>query len=828
MKKLNLDFKKDILPHIIAILIFLAVTILFFSPVFFDNQSLYQHDILQWEGGAKELIDYRNKTGEEGLWAGSMFSGMPGYLVNTKFSGDLLLHIQSVYTLFLPHPTSILFSALLSFYLLLLVFGVRPSLAMAGAILYGLASNNLIGFDAGHNARIAAMAYAPLVLGGVHLVFRKKYLWGFIMTAFGMGLHLRVNHLQITYYLLLIVAFYGLSQLVMAIKTKELPGFSKNLGILIAAVVLALACNLGKLWTVMEYSPHTTRGKSELNGQGTSKAPSSGLDKEYAFRYSNGIIEPFTLFVPNILGGSLSEKLDADSNIGKALKSRGANSAQIAQQVQALPTYWGKQPGTKPYYAGAILLFLFVLGLFILEPKDKYWLMASIFFGIILTWGHNLSSVNYFLFDYLPGYNKFRSVTFAIFMPTLGLGLFGFLSLEKLLKTTFNKDVLKKFALSLIISLGILILLIIYSWMADFDGKYDANYFGANVPDWLINALKADRAAMLRSDVVRAMFFTVAGAALFYFYLKEKLSSIVAFGLFALLTLIDIGLIGNRYLTKANFRRSPQRAFFAMNEADKFILKDKSPGYRVYNLQNAFSDARTSYHHHSIGGYHGAKMKRYQNLIERPISEETAALYQSIQEQGGAEMEKFGVLNMLNTKYIIGGTEARAVITNPDANGAAWIVKNVIQVNSPDEEIATLNGLDTKSTAVVDVSKFNLTNNEFNASGIVNLIDYSPKSLTYEAEVNGDALAVFSEIYYPKGWKATIDGQKADILRTNYVLRALEIPSGKHTIKFEFAPMSYHVGNTVSWIANLILIGLFFTGLYFHFVAPKNQADPAN
>ncbi len=821
MKNLTFDFKKDILPHIIAIVIFLAITILFFRPVFFDNQSLYQHDILQWEGGAKELIDYRKKTGEEGLWAGSMFSGMPGYLVNTKFSGDLLLHIQSVYTLFLPHPSSILFSAFVSFYLLLLVFGVRPQLAIAGAILYGLCSNNLIGFDAGHNARIAAMAYAPLVLGGIHLVFRKQFLWGFIMTALGMGLHLRVNHLQITYYLMLIVIFYGISQLIFAIKSKEIPEFGKKIGLLAAAVVLSIACNLGKMWTVLEYSPYTTRGKTELKSQGDEKASDSGLDKEYAFRHSNGIIEPMTLFVPNILGGSLNEKLAVDSNVGLALKARGATSAQISQQVRAMPTYWGQQPGTKPYYAGAILLFLFVLSLFVLESKEKYWLVAAIIFGIILTWGHNLASVNYFLFDYLPGYNKFRSVTFAIFMPTLALGLISFLGLERLLSTPFNKDMFKKFGISFIIALGVLILLILYSWMTKFDGKYDANYFGANAPDWLISALKADRAAMLRSDSLRAMFFISSGAALIYFYLKNKLTAAVAFGLFALLILIDIGLIGNRYLNKANFRRSPQREFFAKNEADKLILSDKSLGYRVYNLQNAFSDARTSYYHQSIGGYHGAKLKRYNDLIERPISNETAALYQSIQQQGGVDMEKFGVLNMLNTKYLVGGAEAGAVIKNPDANGAAWLVSDLIKVNNPDEEIASLDGLDTKSKAVIDVSKFTLKNESLNSNGSIQLVSKNPKSLAYDVEIDGDGMAVFSEIYYPKGWKATIDGKEASILRVNYVLRALEIPAGKHSVKFDFAPTSYHVGNTISWIANLILIGLFLAGIFFYY---KNQS----
>ena len=811
MKKINVDFKSDVLPHLIAVVLFLIITLIFFSPVFFEGKALSQGDILQWEGGAKELLDYREKTGEEGLWTNSMFGGMPGYLVNTKFSGNLLIHIEKVFTVFLPHPVRIMFAAFLSFYIMLLAFGVRPYLAIAGALIFGLTSYSTIGFTAGHNARVAAVAYMPLLMAGVHLAFRKKHLWGFILTALGLGLHLRVNHYQITYYLLLIVVIYGLINLIFAIKEKEFNAFAKNIGLLSMAAVIAIGCNLGRMWTVAEYSKYTIRGKSELAQSENKDQNQGGLDKDYAFYHSNGIMEPLVMFVPNFMGGASQQALEKDSNLGRALKANGAQPAQISQQLRAVPTYWGDQPSTAPYYVGAIAFLLFVLGIFLVDKPLKIWLVACTALGIILSWGDNFAALNYFIFDYLPGYNKFRSVTFTIIIAIFSLTLLGFLGLEKLLKVGLNKQTQRYLLLSVAITGGVSLLMVFYSWIGSFRGAIDERL--ADYPMWFIDALRQDRASLMRNDALRSLFFIVGGTSLIYFYFKNKLSEIFFATLFVLLTALDSGLVSSRFLNEDNFIKSPARTFFQETDADKLINKDTTPGYRVLELANPFNNARTSYFHQSLGGYHGAKMRRYQDLIEKGITPELNTWIGDLQKGGGTDMEKYGVLNMLNTKYILAGPAENAVIQNPDNNGSAWLVSKVVKVNNPDEEIEKLLLLDTKNQAVIDVDKFPVEADNFNGQGTVLLTEYKPNALTYEAKLDGDGLVVFSEIYYPKGWKATIDGEDAEILRANYVLRALPVPKGDHVIKFSFEPKSYYLGNTISLIFSILLLISIIAGI---------------
>lgn len=791
---------------------FLIVTVVFYAPVFFDNKELPQHDITQWEGSAQELTSFRDQTGEEGLWTNSMFGGMPGYLINVEFSGELTKDIHQVLSLFLPHPTGIILIAFLSCYIMLLVFGVRPWIAIAGALAFGLTSFNIISIGAGHNSKVSAVAYMPLVIAGVYAAFHQKRLMGFVLTALGLALQLRVNHLQITYYLMLMVLIFGLFQLIQSVKEKTLPEFAKTVGLLLVAVLMAVGANFGRLWTIMEYSPYSMRGKSELTVDGVNEK--SGLEKDYAFQYSNGIMEPLVLFIPNFFGGTAQEDLGKNSNLEQALKKQGASRQQIQQSVQAAPAYWGEQPLTAPYYAGAIVVLLFVLSLLVLDRKYTRWVAVLVILSIVLSWGDNFETFNYLIFDYLPGYNKFRSVTFVIIIAILTMVLSGFMGLEKVLSEEWDQAMQKKFILSVAIVGGFALLAALLAGMGSYRGAIDERL--ASYPAWYLEALRADRASLLRVDAFRTLFFVIAAAAVIWLSQKQKLSKGLAYGLIITLVLIDMFGVAKRYLNGDSFARKAGKGEWAMSEADKRILQDSDPDYRVLNLMNPFNDAKTSYYHKSIGGYHGAKMRRYQDLVETSLSPELSQVIQDLQA-GKFNFEQAQVLNMLNTKYFKAGEEARAVIPNPAANGNAWFVKVVVEVNNADDELMTMMSLDTKTEAVVDMAKFELGTIAYDSAAQVTLTAYAPNRLVYQSSSRADGLAVFSEIYYPVGWSATIDGEEVSILRANYVLRTLEVPAGTHEIIFEFKPESYYTGNTITWIFNVLLVlgCLAFVGVSF-------------
>ncbi|MDN5203255.1 YfhO family protein [Fulvivirgaceae bacterium BMA10] len=816
---MKIDFKNQVLPHIVAILVFLVIVIIFFNPTLFGNKELSQHDVWQGRAGAKELRDYRASSGEEGLWTNSMFGGMPAYLITVVYNGDLLTHIQNAYSLFMKSPASIIFMALLSFYILLLAFGVRPYLAIAGAVIFGLSSHHLIGLGAGHNSRITAIAFMPLVLAGIQLAFSRKLIWGFVLTALGLALEIKANHLQITYYLLLIVLIYGAVQLYDASKKKTLAEFSKTIGLLVVAVIVAVGCNFGKLWTTYEYGKYSNRGKSEL--QAESADGQTGLERDYAFYYSNGITEPITLFVPNFMGGGMQEELSKSSHLAEALRKNGIPPAQVSQQIKAVPTYWGDQPNTAPYYAGAITLFLLILGIFFAEGKYKVWIIISSLLGIALSWGSSFETFNYLMFDYLPGYNKFRSVTFAIIMPILCMPILGFMGLEKFLSDNKTSQHQKKFFLTIGITAGFLLLLVLYSFGGGFRGAVDERL--GNIPQWFLDAIRKDRASMLRSDAFRTLFLAGAFFAVLYLYIKEKVSSIVVFSSLIFLTALDMTLISKRYFNDDNFSRNGQRTFFTANEADQEIKKDQDISYRVFNLIDPFNDAKTSYHHKSVGGYHGAKIRRYQDVIEHCLQEERSGFIQSIQ-QNQPSTAGMSVTNMLNTKYFIFGESKDAIWRNTDANGNAWSVSSVKLVNSPDEELDALCSLDTKNTAVIDQNKFPLAQSDF-GNGNIQLVEYKPNYLKYNASFDSDGLGVFSEIYYPKGWKAKLDGKEVDILRANYILRAILIPQGEHTIEFSFEPNAYYIGNTIMMIFNIILILMFLGAIVMSLKNNKPEAS---
>ncbi len=802
MRKIN--FKEQVLPHIIAVLVFLLVTIIYFKPVFFEHKSLSQHDIQQWEGGAKELIDFRETTGEEALWTNSMFSGMPGYLITVKWGNGILGKLQIAVSFGLPHPVRIVYLSFLCFYILLISFGVRPYLAIAGALAFGLSSYNIIGIAAGHNSRIAAVAFMPLVLAGIRTVFKGKHLLGFTLTALAVALELRAGHLQITYYLFLMIGAYGISELTVAIKNQTLAPFLKQSGILVAAGLLGLATFIGSLLSTMEYSKYSIRGKSELSQVATGENK-DGLTKDYAFEYSQRIFEPMTLFFENFMGGSSRQKLALDSETGKFMLKQGASKAQVEQQLQAMPAYWGQQSYSAPYYMGAIILFLVVLAIITLPKQYTIWMMIVTTLGIMLIWGSSFSSFNYFMFDYFPGYNKFRSVTFAIIIPILAMNLLSFIGLEKFLQLEWNNKTKKQLGIAVGSTAGFAILLWLFAGLINYSGAVDAQ-----LPEWLVAPLKADRQSLLKGSAL-ATFFMIAifGVAIFATFTKKIKPSVLYLTL-SFLMLIDLWSTDKKLLNDSNFKRSPARTFFQKTDADKLILSDKALDFRVFNLQNPWNEARTSYYHKSIGGYHGAKIRRYQDLISSGLTTEHQEIITNLRA-GSTDFSNQGVLNMLNTRYFVAGPGKDAVIYNEHANGNAWFVQSIEQVETPDEELAKTLEIDTKTTAVIDQSKFNLNNIALGYNGTITLTDYKPNHLIYTSSNEADGLAVFSEIYYKDGWKATIDGKEVPILRANYVLRALEIPAGKHTIEFEFKPSIYGWANPVmmagSWIIILLIIG---------------------
>lgn len=800
MRKIN--FIEHLLPHLAAVIIFLIVTIFFFNPVFFDNKSISQHDIQQWEASSKSLRDYREATGEEGLWATSIFSGMPAYLVNLEWSNGVIVGIKKIFSVGLPHPVVNIYWAFLSYYILLLAFRVRPMLAIAGALAFGLSSFMIIGLAAGHNARVGSIAFMPLVMAGIHLAFRNKRLLGFAVTALGLSMHLRENHLQMTYYLLLIVLVYGFIHLILAVREKSILPFFKNLGVLIPAALLAVGTFIGPLWAIGEYSEYSIRGKSELPSQ---EQPASGLSRDYAFAYSSGVLESITVMIPNFYGGSSSSFLvqDEESATYKALMQSGDGETanQLARYTSA---YWGPQSLTAPYYGGAIMCFLFVVGIVFADKKYVWWLVSVSVLGMMFSWGSNFEGFNYFVFDYLPGYNKFRSVTFAIVILLFSLPLLGMLGLEKFFEEGLNKESKKKLIIAFAFTGGICFLIWLLAGMASFMREGESQ-----LPAWFLNALIEDRKGLLRADAFRSFTFILIVFALLFFDARKKISEIGFYAFLIFMVAMDMSLVDRRYFSIDNYQRK-RTANFVATAADQEVMKDKSV-FRVYNLQEPFSqEGSASYFHNSLGGYHGAKLRRYQDLYENCLGGETNEFITDAQA-GNLQFANYGVLNMLNTKYIMFGPDKGNIIPNPEANGNAWFVSEVVNVNSPSEELANVCEVNTRTTAVIDNSEFKIQSLAVDSLASIELVEMTPPYLKYQSSSSTGGLVVFSEIYYPKGWVATIDGEEVPILRANYVLRALEVPAGNHQIEFKFEPKPYMIGDKItmasSWVLLLVVLG---------------------
>ncbi len=793
-------------PHLLAIAVFLVVTVLFFNPIFFDNKVLDQHDIQQFRGSYQSILNYRVASGNEALWAPSMFSGMPAYLVSMHWGDSPMLWAKNILSVFLPHPISNIFLAFLCYYILLLSFGVRPYLAIAGGLAFGLSSYVIIGLGAGHNARIGAIAFMPLVMAGIHLAFSKKRLIGFAVTMLGLALHLRENHLQITYYLMLIVLAYGLVQLIYAYREKQVKDFFTTVIILVPAVAVAAGTFFGQFWAITEYTHYSIRGPSELIKKNVVNNNPDGMSKSHAFEYSDGILEPMTLLIPNFYGGTSSNYFvqDQNSNSYKALAN--SNDNQLANQLAGYTSaYWGAQSNTAPYYAGSIIVFLFVVGVLLAEKKWCWWLLPLSVLSILLCWGDSFASFNYFMFDYFPGYSKFRSVTFALIIILFAMPLLGMLAVEKLMKEGLSKESKKKLLVAFAVVGGACLLLWLFAGTITFLRAGESQ-----LPVWFLNALQADRRGMLSDDAFRSLAFITSIFIMLYFNVAKKFSGLAFYTFLIFMVAMDLSIVDKRYFSKDKFQRKHQNASLASTPADEVIAKDKG-NYRVYNLQNPMAEARTSYYHYSLGGYHGAKLRRYQDLFDSCILRETLRLVSDVQKSK-TNFETYGVLNMLNTKYIMYGPDAGNVIANPAANGNAWFVKEVLRVSSPTEELKKIREVNTKEIAVMN-SQSTVDSRPWtvDSTASIALTEFTPPYLKYESQSSTDGVAVFSEIYYPKGWHAFIDGKETELLRADYVLRALAIPSGKHTIEFKFEPKPYVIGNKVTlasnWAVLLIVLG---------------------
>ncbi len=802
MKKI--DFPKHIAPHLVALLVFLVITILFFNPIFFDHKTLDQFDIQQFRGSSKSIVDYREATGEEALWAPSMFSGMPAYLVSLKWSDGPVIWVKKIMSLFLPHPINNIFLAFLCYYILLLSFGVRPYLAIAGGLAFGLSSYVIIGLGAGHNARIGAIAFMPLVMAGIHLAFSRKWLIGFAVTSLGLALHLRENHLQITYYLMLMVLVYGMVQLIYAYREKRLKDFLTTIVILVPAVVIAVGTFFGQFWAITEYTHYSIRGPSELVKPNATETV-DGLSKSYAFAYKYGIWEPASLLIPDFYGGSGESAFvnNQKSETYKALVNSGDN--QLANQLaNYTATYWGPGSGGA-YYAGSIIIFLFVLGILLVEKKYVWWLVPLSALSLMLSWGDSFSTFNYFMFDYFPGYNKFRSFSFGLIIIIFAMPLLGMIGLEKLFVEGVNKETKKKLLIAFGATGGLCLLILLFAGMGSFarDGE-------GQLPAWFLKALHADRRNLMRDDAFRSLAFIFSIFILLYFNAAKKISELGFYAFLIFMVAMDLSMVDKRYFSKDKFKRKNENAFVTANAADEAILKDKSY-YRVYNLQGAWTEARTSYFHHSLGGYHGAKLRRYQDLYDSCISRETQEMVTDFQKSK-VDFENYGALNMLNTKYFVYGPDAANIIQNPAANGNAWFVKEIRRVNSPTEELKETGKVNTKEVAIF--SSQSVADSQplaVDSAAVIKLKEFKPPYIKYESQSSVNGLSVFSEIYYPKGWHAFIDGKETEILRADYVLRALQIPAGKHEIEFKFQPRPYMIGNKITlasnWTVLLIALG---------------------
>lgn len=812
---------KELRKHLLALGLFLLLSVVYFAPMVFDGKVLRQSDLASVKGMTNEIDRYYGDGQDTGegvaAWTGSMFSGMPTYNIKMYGApGNYLRYAEFPIKKVGYLGPAILLAAMGSFYLLLSVLGVNFWLAIAGAIAYAFATYNIIIIDVGHITKAYAIAYMPLTIAGMCLLFRQKLLSGGVLFTLGVAFSLGNNHIQITYYLALFCLILYIGYLYQEVAEKKYKELLRVTGILAVGVILAVIPMLGNLYLNLEMGRESLRGKTELTQETTGETGkiSSGLDIDYAFRWSYGRGETFTVLIPDFYGGGSVGNLGPDSHLYSELQARGA---QLGKEVQSY-TYWGDQPFTAgPVYFGALVCFLFVLGLFVIKQPLKWWLLGATVFFLILSWGRNLSFINDFLFHYLPLYNKFRVPSMSLVIPGLIFPWVGIWGVQQIFAGRVARERLKK---DLYYAFGItgglcLLFALIPGLAGSFVSPMDSYQ---QFPDWYHRALTADRAALLRADAFRSFFFILATALLInWFRVSKTPAKVIPYvaGGIALLMLVDLWGIGRRYLGKEHFISPRAETTYALSEADRAILRDKDLSYRVLNLNDPFNESRTSYYHKSIGGYSPAKLRRYQELIDHRISGEMGLLVNTLKKQPSAEelsavFRMLPTLNMLNTRYII-YNPAQSPLVNPAAYGNAWFVDDWSIVEDADAEIAALDTLQPLRTAVVDkrfageLAGWKIAPD---TAATLELVAYEPIRLVYKSKAAGDQLAVFSEVYYPHGWEAYIDGKPVSHFRADWILRALKVPAGEHVIEFKFVPRSYMTVAFIASVGSLILLVL--------------------
>lgn len=817
---------KRILPDLVAIVLFALLSFVYFFPADIEGRMLFQHDTAAGVGIGQEAKEYYEQTGERTRWTNSVFGGMPTYQISPSYDSNKPLQwVQKVYQLFLPSYVCLTFILMLGFYILLRAFGLSVWLSTLGGILWAFSSYFFILISAGHIWKFITLAYIPPTLAGIVLAYRGRLLAGGVVAALFVALQIASNHVQMSYYFLFVILFIVGAYFEKAWREKTLPQFFRASAVLVAAALIGVAANLSNLYHTYTYSKETMRGKSELVQTGeAAKQTSGGLDRDYITQWSYGVGETWTLLVPNFKGGASVPLSQSETAMEKA-------NPMYSSLYNSLTQYFGDQPMTAgPVYVGAFVLFLFLLGCFIVKGPLKWALIGATLFSIALSWGKNFMPLTDFFIDYVPMYNKFRAVSSILVIAEFTIPLLAVFALKKILE---EPQVLRdKVALgvSSVLTLGVSFLL----WMAP--GSFSAGFIpaqeaqmlqqavdGGMIPAGELNGILANlgemRAALVQADALRSFLIIAIGLLLLMLYATGKLRQSLTVGGIAVLCLVDLWSVNKRYLNDGQFvPKSVQTTTFNKTPTDETILKDPALDYRVLNLaSNTFNESNTSYWHKSVGGYHPAKLRRYQEMIERHIAPEMQAAYSEIARAGGemdsVDASKFRVLNMLNTRYFIlpAGQQGQTVpILNPYAYGNAWFVDWVQYVDNANEEIDALHTADPAGTAVVD-ARFKealkgLTESHRDSLSTIRLTSYEPNRLVYETRNSGDAVAVFSEIYYPDGWQVTVDGQPATLGRADYILRALYLPAGEHTVEMRFDPQSLHVTEGIAYTALALMV----------------------
>jgi hypothetical protein len=804
----NLDFKKNILPYLVAILAFFVVALVYCSPIF-EGKVLNQMDTRKGAAMGQDMKDHQQRTGEKSLWTGSMFGGMPAYQISPSYKTFPFIRVKHIFEGWLPEPASYLFLFMIGFFILMCAFGVNPWIGMVGAIAYALSSNFLIFIIAGHIWKVWVLGLIPPTFAGIVWAYQGKFMKGAAVFGLFLTLQLLANHIQMTYYFFVFVGLIYLAYvLIKALKDKEMLNFSKATGALLIAGILAIGVNATNLIFTAEYAKDTIRGKSELSANPGNKT--SGLDKSYATDWSYGKVETFSLLVPNIKGGGNA----AIGNEDRILKHVDSSMKQTIAQNDR---YWGDQPFTAgPVYVGAFVLFLFIFGLFAVKNSIKWALLAGTILSILLAWGKNFMPMTDLFMDYFPMYNKFRSVSTILIVAELCIPILAALCLAEIVRNPkIIQERIKGFWISFALTGGLALLFwllpkMFFTFYSDNETTQFAQWMQQNPSasgqiSLFIAGLESARVAILKADALRSFLIIAFGIAALWLFQKEKIKKSLLIGGIMLLILVDLWTVDKRYFNNESF--VPKReavVAWPMTDADRLILNDKDLGYRVFNLTvSPFQDGSTSYYHRSVGGYHAAKLRRYQDVIDHYFSTNI----------------NLPILNMLNTRYIIVPDQNKQpmVQRNPDALGAAWFVDSYRLVNNADEEIAAIGNFNPAHEAIVD-KRFGeqLANRTFSKDSLnssIRLVSYEPDHLTYEYTASKDQLAVFSEIYYADGWVARVDGKEVPIFRANYLLRAAVVPVGKHTIDFKFEPKKFVQIENLSMIALIALI-LFIGGIF--------------